>query len=108
MFIRLRAAALITVVDGAGKAYVADPGNDTLRKITPAGVVTTIARRNGSAGFTPGALPGALSKPVAVAIFGTTLYATCDSHRSNHERPLRSLLTRVANADASASCTAEQ
>jgi sugar lactone lactonase YvrE len=61
-------------IDSAGNVYVTDNGNNTIRKITPAGVVTTLAGTVGQAGFTPGALPGVLSSPEGIAIFGTTLY----------------------------------
>ncbi|MEO7731310.1 MAG: hypothetical protein ABIY55_10080, partial [Kofleriaceae bacterium] len=56
-------------VGGDGTIYVADFGNHTIRKVTPAGVVTTIA---GSAG-TPGSADGAgaearFDNPVGVAV----------------------------------------
>jgi sugar lactone lactonase YvrE len=62
--------------DGAGNVYVADTGNDIIRKITPAGVVTSIVGRPGEIGLVPGPLPGLLSAPNSVALFGTTLYTT--------------------------------
>jgi sugar lactone lactonase YvrE len=41
-------------LDGSGNAYVADAGNDTIRKIAPGGYVTTLAGNPGVSGFANG------------------------------------------------------
>lgn len=57
------------VVDGSANVYVADSANHTLRKITSAGVVTTVAGFPGSFGATDGAGGAArLWNPSDVAI----------------------------------------
>ena len=56
-------------VDGAGNIYVADTGNATIRRVTPAGVVTTLAGHAGTVGSANGAGPAALfNSPGAVAL----------------------------------------
>jgi len=55
---------------------VADTNNMTIRKITSAGVVTTVVGGAGKIGFAPGGLPGVLSSPYGVAVIGTSLYIT--------------------------------
>ncbi|HMH19141.1 MAG TPA: NHL repeat-containing protein [Burkholderiales bacterium] len=62
--------------DSAGNVYVSDTGNNTIRKITPDGVVSTVVGVAGQAGFTPGALPGLLNGPGAIVVSGTSLYVT--------------------------------
>src|ERR1041384_6622495 len=54
-------------VDAAGNVYVADTRNDTIRKITPAGAVTTFAGVAGVAGSVDGTGAAArLSNPDGV------------------------------------------
>ena len=56
-------------VDSAGTIYVADASNHTVRKITPAGVVTTLAGAPGQAGYVNGAGGSArFNGPAGVAI----------------------------------------
>ena len=58
-------------VDHAGNAYVADTGNQVIRKITPAGVVSTLAGLPGSPGSTDGDGNNAqFNSPVGIAVDG--------------------------------------
>lgn len=50
-----------------GCLYVADEGNDTLRRVTPEGDVSTFAGVAGVAGTVPGPLPAGLSAPEGIA-----------------------------------------
>ncbi len=59
-------------VDGAGNIYLADTGNSTIRKITPAGVVTTLAGLAGIAGLTDGTGNNAFfNQPQALSVDAT-------------------------------------
>ena len=70
-------------VDGGGNVYVADSSNRTIRKVTPAGVVTTLAGTAGSSGSADGT--GAAARfysPAGVAVDGVGNVYVAD--RSNH------------------------
>jgi PKD repeat protein len=61
-------------VDAAGTVYVAHFGASAIRKVTPAGIVSTVIGTPYQFGFVPGSVPGVLNRPSGVAIFGGTLY----------------------------------
>ncbi|MBL9189822.1 MAG: immunoglobulin domain-containing protein [Opitutaceae bacterium] len=70
-------------IDGAGALYVADSGNNTIRKISADGVVTTLAGGAGQAGFTNGTGTAArFSTPFGVAVDGAGNVFVADS--ANH------------------------
>jgi sugar lactone lactonase YvrE len=59
-------------IDSAGNLYVCDSGNHTIRKITPEGVVTTLAGSAGQSGSTDGTGANArFSHPSSIAIDGS-------------------------------------
>ena len=60
--------------DSADNIYVAEIRNHTVRKITPAGVVSTVAGIANQATFTPGALPGRLAFPLGIAVSGGSIF----------------------------------
>jgi sugar lactone lactonase YvrE len=70
-------------VDSAGNVFVADMGSHTIRKITPAGVVSTVGGLAGTRGATDGLTGSALfSAPAAIAVdsAGNLYVADQDNH----------------------------
>jgi sugar lactone lactonase YvrE len=70
-------------VDASGTVYVADTRNDTIRKITPGGAVTTLAGlagHSGSADGTGSATRFLYPSGVAVDASGTVYVADCGNH----------------------------
>ena len=58
----------LMTVDGTGNLFVTDPGNSTIRMITPAGVVTTVVGVAGMPGTLIGPLPALVAWPAGVAV----------------------------------------
>jgi sugar lactone lactonase YvrE len=71
-------------VDSAGNVYVADTGNDTIRKVTPGGVVTTLAGQPGSSGSADGTGTNAqFNGPFGVAVDSVgNLYVADDDNNT--------------------------
>jgi sugar lactone lactonase YvrE len=67
---------LDVAIDGSGDLYVADNGNSLIRKISAAGVVSSVIGTAGQNLFSAGLLPGSLQNPTSVALGGTSLFIT--------------------------------
>ena len=87
-------------VNSAGDVYVADTYNDTIRKVTPAGVVTTLAGLAGNAGFVNG--PGSSAQfntPFGVAVDSATNVYVADTSNNAIRRitPAGAVTTLAGN-----------
>jgi sugar lactone lactonase YvrE len=67
-------------VDGTGNVYVADTENNLIRRISPVGVVTTIAGQVGANGNVPGSLNNPLSQPTGLAFDANGILYVCASN----------------------------
>ena len=73
-------------IDAAGNLYVADTGNHAIRKVTPAGVVTTLAG-NGQPGFVDGAGSAArFNGPIGVAVDKDGMVFVADTYNDRIRR----------------------
>ena len=91
-------------VDSLGNAYVADTFNDTVRKVTPAGVVTTIAGSAGSAGSADGTGAAArFNHPSGVAVdsSGNVYVADTDNDTVREITPAGAVTTLAGQAGLS-------
>ncbi|MCX6878552.1 MAG: hypothetical protein NTW21_32770, partial [Verrucomicrobia bacterium] len=90
-------------VDGSGNVYVADGGNATIRKITPAGMVSTLAGSPGNSGSADGSGSAArFNDPCGVAVDGAGDVYVADTENRTIRKitPAGVVTTLAGNPDA--------
>jgi len=89
-------------VDGLGNVYVADSGNDLIRKITSGGVVSILAGSAGVTGSTNGTGASALFRvPIGVAVDGSgNVYVADEYNESIREITPGGVVSTVAGTGA--------
>ncbi len=94
-------------LDSSGNLYVADKKNNTIRKVTAAGVVTTLAGSPGVSGTTDGTGSAALfNQPIGIALDKSgNLYVTDSGNATIRKVTTAGVVTTVAGAAGSAGST---
>jgi sugar lactone lactonase YvrE len=94
-------------VDGSGDVFVADMSNNTIRKITPDGVVHTFAGMAGAAGNADGFGSGArFNNPFAVAVDATgNVYVSDTANNSIRKITVGRVVTTLAGQPGTAGNT---
>jgi sugar lactone lactonase YvrE len=94
-------------VDSAGNLYVADTDNHTIRKITPAGLVGTVAGLAGSSGSTDGAGSAArMFYPTGVAVDGSGNVYVADTNNHTVRKGIVVALPQITTQPQSQTVTA--
>jgi sugar lactone lactonase YvrE len=94
-------------VDSSGNVYVADTSNETIRKITPAGVVTTIAGTVGTSGTLDGTGTAAqFSTPTSLAVDGSgNIYVVDQTDDTIRKVTSGGVVTTIAGSVVTAGAT---
>ena len=94
-------------VDAAGNIYIADRGNDCIRKINTSGIISTIAGTAGTSGFAgdgAAATAALLNTPGSIAIDGSgNIYISDYGNHAIRKVDAAGIITTVAGGGGSAS-----
>jgi sugar lactone lactonase YvrE len=93
-------------VDASGNLYVSEDGNATLRKITPAGVVTTLAGTPGVQGSTDGmGVAASFGAPRGVAVDGSGTVFVADGNDAIRKVSPTGVVTTLAGSASQSGST---